>query len=374
MRELFDAIVIGGGQAGLATGYHLRGRGLRFVILESGARIGESWRRRWDSLRVFTPAKYSGLPGMPFPAPPRSLPTKDEVANYLEAYARKMDLPVRTGLRVERLVRANGGGGFIVHAGDLHLEAPQVVVATGAYHEPRIPEFARELSPQIRQFHSSTYRNRSQLQPGGVLVVGGGNSGGEIAFDAVREHPTWLVGRDTGQMPFAIDSLVAKMVDPLIWFLANHVMTTATPIGRRAGPSLRSQGHPLERVRATDLTAAGVTRIHERVVAVRDGLPLLADDRALDVANVVWCTGFRHEYPWIELPVVGDDGWPMHERGVVRTAPGLYFVGVPFQYSMASSLIGGVGRDAAYVVDRVATMKTTTAHRDIPHTSGTDAM
>ncbi len=358
MRESFDVIVIGSGQAGLAIGYHLAQRGLRFVILEANERIGESWRRRWDALRVFTPARYDALPSMPFPAPPHSFPTKDEVAGYLETYVRQMDLPVRTGVRVQRLARAQGvDAGFVLHAGDLSLEAPQVVVATGAYHEPRIPEFAGELRPTIRQLHSSEYRSPSQLQPGGVLVVGAGNSGGEIAFDAVREHPTWLSGRDTGQMPFDINGRLAKWADPVIWFMANHVLTVATPVGRKARPKLRSMGHLLERVRPKDLAAAGVERLYERTIGARDGLPLLADDRVLDVANVVWCTGFRHDYPWIDLPVVGVDGWPMHDRGVVRTAPGLYFVGVPFQYSLASSLIGGVGRDAAYVADRVASLR-----------------
>lgn len=358
MRESFDAIVLGGGQAGLATGYHLARRGLRFVILERHDRIGEAWRRRWDALRLFTPARYDGLPGMPFPAPPHSYPTKDEVAAYLEDYATVMDLPVRTGVSVQRLARAERAvdAGFVVDTGDRRLEAAQVVVATGAYAEPRIPDFARELRATIRQLHSSEYRRRSQLQPGGVLVVGAGNSGGEIAFDAVRGHPTWLSGRDTGQMPFDIDSRLARWADPVIWFLANHVLTAGTPIGRNAGPRLRSSGHPLERVRKKDLAAAGVERVYERTVGARDGLPLLEGDRVLDVTNVVWCTGFRHDYPWIELPLVGADGWPMHDRGVVREVPGLYFVGVPFQYSMASSLIGGVGRDAAFVADRVASL------------------
>ena len=356
-RESFDVIVIGGGQAGLAVGYQLARRRLRFVILEAHDRLGQSWRRRWDSLRVFTPARYDGLPGMRFPAPPNSFPTKDAVADFLEAYARKMELPVRTGIRAERLARAEDAyHGYVVDAGDMHFEAPQVVVATGAYHEPRVPEFATELDPKIRQLHSSEYRNPSQLQDGGVLVVGASNSGGEISFDAARQHRTWLSGRDTGQMPFSIDGRVARLLDPVIWFMANHVLTVDTPMGRKARPRMRSHGAPLERVRPADLAGAGVERVYSRTVGARDGLPMLDDGRVLDVTNVIWCTGFRHDLPWIELPVMGEDGWPRHRRGAATAAPGLYFMGLPFLYSFASPLIGGVGRDARHIAERIASL------------------
>ena len=355
VRESLDVIVIGGGQAGLAVGYYLAQHGLRFVILEAHSRLGESWRRRWDALRVFTPARYDALPGMPFPAPAHSFPTKDDVADFLESYAHQMALPVHTGVRVERLARASEAGlGYVVDTGDPRFEALQVVVATGAYHEPKIPEFAPQLDPHITQLHSSEYRDPSQLQPGGVLVVGASNSGGEIAFDAAREHRTWLSGRDTGQMPFNINGRVAKLLDPVIWFMANHVLTVDTPMGRKARPHLRSRGAPLERVRPADLEAAGVERVYARTVGARGGQPLLDDGRVLEVTNVVWCTGFRHDFPWLEVPVMGEDGWPIQHRGVATTAPGLYFVGLPFLYSLASPLIGGVGRDARYVADRIA--------------------
>jgi putative flavoprotein involved in K+ transport len=356
-QEPLDVVVIGGGQAGLAVGYHLGRHSLRFVILEAHHRVGESWRRRWEALRVFTRARYDGLPGMPFPAPGHSFPTKDEVADFLEAYARQMELPVHTGVRVERLARADEpGGGYVAESGDRRFEAPQVVIATGAYYEPSIPPFAPQLDCRIRQLHSSEYRGPNQLQPGGVLVVGASNSGGEIAFDAAREHRTWLSGRDTGQMPFDINGRVAKLLDPVIWFMANHVLTVDTPMGRKARPHMRSRGAPLERVRPADLAAAGVERVYARAVGARGGLPLLDDGRVMDVANVVWCTGFRHDFPWLDVPVMGEDGWPIHHRGAATTAPGLYFLGLPFLYSFASPLIGGVGRDARYVADRIATL------------------
>jgi putative flavoprotein involved in K+ transport len=351
--ERFDTIVVGGGQAGLATGYHLRRRGASFVILEAHDRIGESWRRRWDSLRLFTPARNSGLPGRPFPAPGHTFPTKDEVADYLEAYARTMDLPVRTGVHVDSLDRTDDGG-FVICAGDDRYEAAHVVVATGGYGEPRVPVFAADLSPEIRQLHSSEYRRASSLQAGAVLVVGASNSGGEIAHSAASAgHETWLAGRDTGQMPFDIDGRVARVVDHAFWPFIHHVVTLRTPIGRRARPFLQQHGGPLERIRKRELEEVGVRRVVARAVGVADGLPRLEDGQVLDVRNVVWATGFRHDFPWIRVPVIGPDGWPIHDRGVSPSVPGLFFVGLPFQYAASSALIGGVGRDAEHVVDRL---------------------
>lgn len=368
-NERFDVIVIGGGQAGLATGYHLVRRGARFIILEAHDRIGESWRRRWDTLSVFTPARNDGLPGMPFPAPGHVRPTKDEIAGYLEAYAQQMDLPVRTGAHVDSLDRIDDGR-FVVCAGNDRFEASRAVVATGGYSEPRVPEFASQLRREIKQLHSSDYRSASQLQPGSVLVVGASNSGGEIAHSAASAgHETWLSGRDTGQMPFDINGRVARMVDPIVWPLVHHVLTVRTPIGRKARPEIQLHGGPLERIRKKDLEEVGVKRVVGRTVDASDGLPLLDDGQVIDVRNVVWATGFRHEYPWIRLPVIGPDGWPMHERGVVASVPGLYFVGLPFQYAFTSSLIGGVGRDAEYVVDRLMARAGERVPADVPLSS-----
>ena len=352
--ERHDVIVIGGGQAGLATGHHLARHEARFVILEAHERIGESWRRRWDGLRVFTPARNDGLPGRPFPAPGHTFPTKDEIADYLEAYAGRMDLPIRTGVHVDSLEGADDGG-FVVTAGADRFEAAQVVIATGGYSEPRIPEFASELRADITQLHSSQYRSAAQLQPGGVLVVGASNSGGEIAHTAARAgHETWLSGRDTGQMPFEINGRVARMVDHAFWPFIHHVVTVRTPIGRKARPMLQQHGGPLERIRPKDLAAAGVKRVVGRTVGVTDGLPLLDDGQVLDVRNVVWATGFRHEYP---MDPAAGHRCPMAGRPTTGASspsvPGLYFVGLPFQYAASSSLIGGVGRDAAFVVDRL---------------------
>jgi putative flavoprotein involved in K+ transport len=349
--ERIKTVIIGGGQAGLSVGYHLARRGQPFVILDANQRIGDAWRTRWDSLRLFTPARYSGLAGMPFPAPAWSFPTKDEMADYLEAYAARFQLPVRTGVSVDRLSWQDGR--LVVAAGDRRWEAEHVVVAMATWQRPRIPGFARELDPGIVQLHSIDYRNPSQLRDGGVLMVGAGNSGAEIALDVAPAHRTWLSGRDTGHIPFRIDGVAARLLLRLVFrVLFYRVLTTDTPMGRKQRPHLTSRGLPLVRVRSQDLAAAGVERV-PRLVGVRDGLPVLADGRVLDVTNVIWCTGFDPGFSWIDLPVVGERGEPVHQRGVVATQPGLYFVGLHFLYAASSAMIHGVGRDAEHIVDTI---------------------
>jgi putative flavoprotein involved in K+ transport len=351
--ERVQTVVIGGGQAGLSTGYHLARRGLRFVILEANARIGDSWRNRWDSLRLFTPARFDGIAGMPFPAPAHSFPTKNEMADFLEAYAARLALPVRTGVAVERLWRE--GDRYLVAAGDSSFEAEHVVVAMASYQRPRIPPFASELDPGVIRLHSSDYRNLAQMRPGGVLVVGAGNSGSEIALEAARGgHPTWMSGRDTGHVPFRIEGAVGRLLLPFIFrFLFHRVLTVDTPVGRKVRPKAVSQGGPLIRVKPKDLAAAGVQRV-PRVVGVRNGLPLLEDGGALEVANVVWCTGFHPGFSWIDLPVFAGNGEPAHQRGIVASEPGLYFVGLHFLYALSSTMIHGVERDAERVADAIA--------------------
>ena len=230
---------------------------------------------------------------------------------------------------------------YEVVAGEHRFEAPAVVVATGAYPRGRVPAFAAELDPGIRQLHSVEYRSPAQLQPGPVLVVGASNSGAEVAVGRPAITTTTLVGRDTGQMPFPIDSRRARVFDRFFWFFINHVATLDTPIGRRAMPSVRDHGGPLERVRSADLAAAGVERVVGRVVGCVDGQPVLDDGRVVATANIVWCTGFRPDFGWISLPVVGADGWPRQRRGVATELPGLYFVGLPFLYSAASACSAG---------------------------------
>jgi putative flavoprotein involved in K+ transport len=352
--EQFDTVVIGGGQAGLSVGYHLARQGQRFMILDASGRIGDAWRRRWDSLRLFTPARYSGLPGWPFPAPAWSYPTKDQVADYLEAYAARFELPVRTGVRVDRLSR--DGDRYMVASGARRFQADHVVVASGAYQRPRIPAFADGLDPGIVQLHSNDYRGPSQLQEGGVLVVGAANSGVEIALELSGDHRTWLSGRHPGQEPFG-GSRKDRLVLPVVWFMTSHVLTMRTPMGRMARQRFHGRGIPLARTNRQRLDrATGIQRV-PRTAGVRGGLPVLDDGRVLEVANVVWCTGFVPDFGWIDLPVFDQDGGPVHHRGVVESEPGLYFLGLLFLYALSSPLVGGVGRDAEHIARQIASRR-----------------
>ena len=352
--ERVETVIIGGGQAGLSVGYHLGRRGRSFVILEAHARVGDSWRTRWDSLRLFTPARFDALDGMPFPTSSGYYPTKDEMADYLEAYVERFRLPVRTGTRVTRLSRS--GDRYLVDAGGARFEADNVVIAMATFQKPRVPAFAAELDPSIIQMHSADYRNLSQFRAGGVLVVGAANSGAEIAIETVRDgHETWLSGPDVGAVPFQFDGFLGRAVLTRLLFrgLFHRVMTLGTPIGRRVRPKLLHGTAPLIRTKPNDLAAAGVQRVG-RTTGVRDGRPVLADGRFLDAANVVWCTGYHPGFSWIDLPVFDEEGEPRHDRGVVRGEPGLYFVGLHFLYAMSSTMIHGVGRDADYVANAIA--------------------
>ena len=277
------------------------------------------------------------------------------MGDYLEAYARRFDLPVRSGTRVDRGEPVDGG--FVVSTADGgRLAARQVVVANGPFRQPNVPAFAAELDPSIRQLHSHEYRNPAQLSAGPVLVVGLSHSGADIAFEAANAgHRTILSGRSNGQMPIRVtDSKRAMVGWPFVQFFFRHVATIRTPIGRRMRPEVRRHGGPLLRIRLQDLDKAGVERHDQKTVGVKAGRPMLADGTVLDVANVIWATGYRPDYAFVAAPIVGEDGWPIEERGVSPTVPGLYFLGVPFQYAFTSMLVAGAGRDAAYVVDRIA--------------------
>jgi putative flavoprotein involved in K+ transport len=364
--EHVETVVIGGGQAGLSVGHHLARQERPFLILDANQRVGDAWRKRWDSLRLFTPARYNALAGMAFPAPAHSFPTKDEVADYLEAYATRFQLPVRTGVRVDRLLREDGR--FVVTAGDRSWEADNAVVAMSTFQVPRVPPFATGLSPEIVQLHSAGYRNPSQLQEGGVLVVGAGNSGAEIALEVAGRHPTWLAGKESGHVPFRIEGAAARLVfQPLLFRVVGHrVLTVDTPIGRKLRPRLISHAAPLVRVKPKDLAAAGIHRV-PRVIGVRDGQPLLADQQILEVANVIWCTGFGPDFSWIDLPVFGENQHePTHHRGVVANQPGLYFVGLYFLYAMSSGFLPGVDRDAEHIVHTILARAGRTSGRPGP--------
>jgi putative flavoprotein involved in K+ transport len=354
LAEHLPVVIIGGGQAGLAAGHHLKRRGVPFVILDAEARTGDTWRRRWDSLRLFTPRRYDALDGMRFPGPQSAFPTKDEMAEYLEAYAAKFELPIRHSVEVTRLERRNDR--YVVSSRRQRYEADHVVVATSGYRVPRVPAYARQLGPSIRQIHSSEYKGPADLRDGPVLVVGAGNSGAEIALELARKGRTVLLsGRDVGEVPFRIESFVAKVliVRLVLRVIFHRLLTVTTPIGRRVRAKSAGHGHALIRTKSRDLARAGVQRV-ARVRGVQGGLPLLEDGRALEIANVVWCTGFEPGFSWIDLPVFDGNGDPIHSSGVVGGEPGLYFLGLPFLHAMSSIMIHGVSRDAVRIADKIA--------------------
>jgi len=365
-HEHIETVIIGAGQAGLATGYHLQQRGRPFVILDSESRVGDGWRHQWDSLRLFTPAWADALPGMPFPASAWHYPSKEEFADYLEAYAAELALPIRLATRVVRLQAAGardvdgkgesgGPGGYVVTTDRGEVRADNVVVATGTFgRTPLVPDFADQLDPSILQVHSSEYRRPGQLPDGPVLVVGASHSGCDIAFEVAMSHPTMLVGRDTGQIPVPFTSPSARIILPIMLFAFGHLLTRRTPVGRKQLEHFRFHGGPRLRVQMRDLEGRGVDWAKERVVGVEDGRPVVSGRGAVDVRTVIWCTGFRQQFGWIDLEVFDERGWPHELAGVVAEAPGLYFTGLGFQTSARSMFVHGAGHDAGGVVRHIS--------------------
>lgn len=349
--EHSGTLVIGGGQAGLAMGHALAERGEEYLILEARRRPGDSWRERWDSLRLFTPAEHDGLPGMRFPAAAGTYPAKDDMAAYLERYAAAFGLAVRHGC--EALAMRRNERGWVVTTSGGTLTAAAVVVATGTNPRPSVPAFAGALAPEIVQLHSAEYRSPVALPDGEVLVVGAGTSGAQIALELAGTHPVTIAGRPTVHIPDA----VLRHAGGAYWFLVHRVLTRNTPPGRKAAAGFTRRGAPLISVSMGQLRDAGVSSAG-RVRAVTGGWPVLADGTTVHPSVVVWATGYRPDYDWIDTLACAPDGWPVHRRGVAVGAPGLYFLGIPFQYALTSGLIGGVGRDARYIADRIRADRT----------------
>ncbi|MGB7567545.1 MAG: NAD(P)/FAD-dependent oxidoreductase [Chitinivibrionales bacterium] len=345
-KRHYRTIIIGSGQAGLATAYHLSRLHEEYILLDSNARIGDSWRTRWDSLRLFTPSQHDGLPGLPFPAARNTFPTKDEIADYLEKYVKEFSLPVMQDIQVSRLAKSPEG--FEVSTTNGNLKSDRVVVATGTNQQPRIPAFARELDQKIHQIHSSQYKNPKALPEGNTLVVGAGTSGVEIAVELSASRHTCIAGRLTPHIPDAI----FRYAGEAYWWFASNVLTVGTPIGRKVKPKLLTSGAPLIRISGKDLDKSKVERV-SRVTGVKDGLPLLQDGRVLSVSTVVWATGYKPDFSWIDMKVTDESGWPVSKRGVCENTKGLHFIGMPFQFGLTSGLVGGVGRDARFVAEHI---------------------
>lgn len=350
--DRFDTVVVGGGQAGLIVGRELQKRNADFVILDASARVGDAWRNRWDSLRLFTQAFMNGLPDMDFPGAKNEFVGKDEVADFLERYAVEMELPVRSGVRVNRVAR--NGQDFTIETTDGTLHAANVVVAMADYQKPRVPPFAEQLDPAIRQLHSTEYRNPAQLKEGPVLVVGLGNSGADIAYDVAATHETTVAGvAKAGAVPFKLEGWFGRHFGTrLVRFAMVKVLNMSTPMGRKVRPKMLASGPPLVRIRPKELKKAGVRTVG-RIEGVDGGKPVAADGEVIDVPNVIWATGFSHGFDWIDLPVFDENGAPIQERGVVASEPGLYFLGLFFLHAVWSETITGVQPDARHVADHV---------------------
>jgi len=286
------------------------------------------------------------------------------MANYLEAYARRFELPVISDMRVDSLTRE--GGTFRITAGSRHFEAERVIVAMSNYQVPRRPSFAASLDAGIRQIHAWDYRTPDQLVAGPVLIVGAGNSGAEIAKDLGASRQILLAGPKVTEFPGRFNDFVNRnfVTHLLFRLIFPYVMSVHTPMGRRARPKILKSAVPLIRVKSRDLAELGVKRVG-RVVGIKDGLPLLEDGTTLDVPNIIWCTGFEPGFSWIKLPIPFDGNEPDHQAGMVASQPGLYFVGLHFLSAMSSGMVGGVGRDARRIVGLIARELRKTAPRKV---------
>ena len=343
-----EVVVVGAGQAGLAIGYFLAQQGRQFTILEAADEPAAAWRGRWDSLRLFTPARYNALPGLPFPGDPDSYPTRDEVAAYLTDYATRVDLPVERGSRVRRIRRTHGV--YLVELDDRTYEADQVVVATGPFQLPFVPAIGEQLDPSVVQMHSTAYRSPESMPDGRVLVVGGGNTGFQIAEELSASREVHLsIG--TRQMPLP-QKLLGRH---LFWYLDKTGLirkTAASRIGRR----MRQREDTLIGSSRRGARRHGI-ELHERAIEAAGTTVNFSDGGELDVRGVIWATGFRADHSWIDPAVFGEDGRLVHERGVTNSR-GLYFLGLPWQHTRGSALLGWVKDDAEHLAQQIDSLRT----------------
>jgi putative flavoprotein involved in K+ transport len=339
----YDVVVVGGGQAGLAIGYYLAQQDCNFLILEREQDVAAAWRDRWESLTLFTPRAYDSLPGLEFPGDADGYPTRDEVLAYVQGYAAHFDLPVCLGTPATELSR--DGDQFAVELEDGRITATQVVLATGPFQEPRIPAFADGLAPEVVQMHSTGYRRPVDLPAGRTLIVGGGNTGYQIAHELAATRETHIaIGTRQGALP---QRLFGR---DLFWFLTKTGLiykSVDTRVGRRMSQTETLVG-PLPKV----AKRLGVVS-HGRATDASGHTVTLADGSHIEVDGVVWATGFRYDHSWIDLPITGEDGRIRHHRGVTEV-PGLYTLGLQWQYTRGSALLGFVKDDARYLAEQIA--------------------
>lgn len=348
-----DTVIVGAGVGGLSVAHLLAQLGVDYEIIDAHERVGDPWRERYRSLRLFSPRRWAELPGRRLGIGFFEFPTGVQFADYLEDYAAHLKAPLRLATRVDRL-SADGGGRFRLQlsTGD-EVIASRVVVAAGGHSRPITPPFASRLDPAIHQLHSLDYHGPEDLAPGPVLIVGAANSGTDIALEAAASgHDTTLAGRHPGEVPIRIDTPIGNLVSG-IFIRRLRGVTLDTERGRRFAAEHRGHGVNLIRNHRADLDKAGVRQVG-RVAGVEEGRPRLETGETVDAATVVWCTGSLPDLRWVDIPAAFDDaGMVAHQRGLATRVPGLAFVGLPFQYSAASLTIMGMGPDAAYVVSRL---------------------
>lgn len=399
-----ETVIVGGGQAGLAVSYCLAQQGRSHVVLEQAAQPGNAWRNgRWDSFTVVTPNWATRLPGAEYhgDAPDGFMP-RDKIVAYFERYVERFHLPIHYGERATSIVRI--GNGYRVETDATAYAAANVVVATGLYQQPKIPAFAVDLPPAVRQLHSSAYRNPAALPPGAVLIVGSADSGCQIAEDlyqagrtvylATGRAPRWprrYRGKDIVWWASQLfgNQTVDDLPSPKLKFSPHPHVT-----GRDGGHTLNLHqfardgvvllGHlrdvsdgtivlapdlkdnlaaadqeEVEIMRAIDgyVARGGLDAPEERLPALRDGYAaeelLELDLATAGITSVIWATGYTFDFRHlVKLPIFDDDGYPIQRRGVTDY-PGLYFVGLPWLHTAASGLLAGVGDDAAYIASHL---------------------
>jgi putative flavoprotein involved in K+ transport len=357
-QDVSDVAIVGAGQAGLAVAYCLKQRGIDPILVDAAPSIGTSWRERYDSLTLFTPSQYSNLPGMPFPAPADHYPSKDEVADYLERYASTFDLKVRTGTKVKRL--SHKSGHFLLDCDKGSISAKAAIAATGALQAPKIPAFASNIDQSVRQLHSADYRNPEMIPPGDILVVGGGNSGAQIAEElakvdrkvsvSVENWPRHLPQRFLGT--------------DIFWWLTKAGLISTKPakiVGSRASTPIPTIGTNL---RALD-RAKVISRVGRVIDADRHEV-ILADQTRLKPSTIIWATGFENDFSWIDIEGATNGKAPLHHRGVSPVA-GLFYIGLPFLHSKGSAFLGFVEEDAQFVASAVTHHLSVQGRREVTH-------
>ena len=340
----YEVVVIGAGQAGLTMGYHLAQQGRRFVVLERSDSVASAWRERWESLTLFTPRRYSALPGLPFPGDPDGYPTRDEVIEYLERYAKTFELPIEFNSNVRRLAREDGR--FVLEVDGRTITVDQVVVATGPFQTPFIPKLAEDLATDVWQAHSTGYQRPSDVPEGTVLVVGGGNTGFQIAKELSSTQKV-ILSVGTRQKP--LPQRVAGR--DLFWWLTKTGLIHKT-VDSRLGQRLKDRDTLIGSSPRKLKRRYGV-ELKPRAIAASGRTVRFEDGGEVEVDAVIWATGYRPDYSWIDLPIFDENGRLRHRRGVTDV-PGLYFLGITWQWTRGSALIGWVKDDAGFIAQEIA--------------------